>query len=468
VQAFTAKIVLRRPAAQTIRPGANRPWASPLHRARVKSEPAVASVHRPVSATTLGPDAKIETATPSGPTAVSIANVSKAFRLPHQQYHTLKERVLHPFRSNTYDLLQAVSDVSLEIRQGEFFGIVGRNGSGKSTLLKCVAGIYGVDEGHLHVEGRLSPFIELGVGFNVDLTARDNIMINAIMLGLSRRQARESFDDIIAFAELEEFLDLKLKNYSSGMHVRLAFSIAIQVEAEVLLIDEVLAVGDAAFQQKCFDEFHRLKREGRTIVFVTHDMSAVERFCDRAMLLDKGRMIEVGEPAHIARRYNELNFGRTVHQMPEDEMTGGDRPGSREAEIIDAWFEDPSGNRIVAMAHGETCFACVEARFSGAIDNPIFGFTLRNDVGATVFATSTDFDNVSTGAFEAGQRAVVRLRFENWMTASHYTVTPSIAQPGLGANAIDIRPDLASLMVHGGNFTGGVTDLPHEFQVRRL
>src|SRR3984893_10804561 len=162
-----------------------------------------------------------------------------------------------------------------------------------------------MEAGERHVRGRLSPFIELGVGFNMDLTARDNIMINAIMLGLSRKQARERFDEIIAFAELEDFLDLRLKNYSSGMNVRLAFSVAIQVEAEILLIDEVLAVGDASFQQKCFDEFERLKRAGRTILFVTHDMGTIERFCDRAMLLEKGRMIAMGDPGAIARRYNE-------------------------------------------------------------------------------------------------------------------------------------------------------------------
>src|SRR3984893_7105586 len=143
-----------------------------------------------------------------------------------------------------------------------------------------------MEAGERHVRGRLSPFIELGVGFNGDLTARDNVMINAIMLGLSRKQARERFDSIIPFAELEEFLDMRLKNYSSGMTVRLAFSVAIQVDAEILLIDEVLAVGDASFQQKCFDEFHRLKGEGRTILFVTHSMDDVQRFCDRAMLLD--------------------------------------------------------------------------------------------------------------------------------------------------------------------------------------
>ncbi len=251
--------------------------------------------------------------------AVSLHGVSKSFRLPHRQYHTLKERALHPFQARTFDVLEAVKEVDLEISEGEFFGIIGRNGSGKSTLLKCIAGIYNADAGEIMVRGRLSPFIELGVGFNMELTARDNVTINAIMLGLSRREVRERFDAIIDFAELHEFLDLRLKNYSSGMLVRLAFSVAIQVSAEILLIDEVLAVGDANFQQKCFDEFERLKRAGRTILFVTHDMGAIERFCDRAMLLERGSVVGLGEPAAIARRYNQLNFGRTVQQPASDD-----------------------------------------------------------------------------------------------------------------------------------------------------
>src|SRR4051794_7203979 len=224
--------------------------------------------------------------------AISVRDVSKTFRIPKDQLLTLKERALHPFQAfkGDYDVLSAVDDVNFEIGQGEFFGIVGRNGSGKSTLLKCVAGIYDIDRGDIQVRGRLSPFIELGVGFNPDLTARDNVIVNAIMLGLSRKEARARFDEIIEFAELEEFVDLRLKNYSSGMHVRLAFSVAIRVDAEILLIDEVLAVGDAAFQQKCFDQFHRLKAEGRTIVFVTHDMGSVERYCDRALVLESGQI----------------------------------------------------------------------------------------------------------------------------------------------------------------------------------
>jgi ABC-type polysaccharide/polyol phosphate transport system ATPase subunit len=396
--------------------------------------------------------------------AVSIADVSKAFKLPHEQYHTLKQRVLHPFRSRSYDVLQAVDGISVEIGQGEFFGIVGRNGSGKSTLLKCIAGIYSIDHGELRVRGRLSPFIELGVGFNMELTARDNIMINAIMLGLTRKQARERFDTIIQFAELEEFLDLRLKNYSSGMTVRLAFSVAIQVEAEILLIDEVLAVGDAAFQQKCFDEFWRLKREGRTILFVTHDMGAVQRFCDRAMLLDRGKMIALGDPADIARQYNQINFGSTVHQLAETGDSAHPR-ASAAATIRHAWFEDGDGKRIVEVAHGTTCVVCIEVQFGEDLVDPIFGATLRNDVGATVFATSTAFGYGATGAFDAGQVAIVRLQFANWLSASRYSVTPSVARNGFGADALDLREDLASLVVHGGPVTGGVVELPHTFEI---
>jgi ABC-2 type transport system ATP-binding protein len=352
--------------------------------------------------TTTAPSAiGARTAAPGGSAAVAIANVSKAFRLPHQRYHTIKERVLHPLRSRTYDVLQAVDDVSVDISEGEFFGVVGRNGSGKSTLLKCIAGIYDLDHGDLTVRGRLSPFIELGVGFNMDLTARDNVMINAIMLGLSRKEARDRFDQIIAFAELEEFLDLKLKNYSSGMHVRLAFSVAIQVEAEILLIDEVLAVGDASFQRKCFDEFERLKREGRTIIFVTHDMSAVERFCDRAMLLEKGRVVALGEPFSIARRYIQLNLGRTVHQLSDngtrEELARGPRP----ADIVDAWFEDSEGTRIAELPQGEPCQVCVEVHFNEALTDPVFGVTLRNEWGATLFGATTALGPGATGHFGA-------------------------------------------------------------------
>src|SRR5271168_4202753 len=248
----------------------------------------------------------------SEPPLIVADSVSKTFRVPEERTHTLKERALHPLRRTRHETFKALNHISFDVRRGEFFGIAGRNGSGKSTLLKCLAGIYGVDSGRMWVNGRLSTFIELGVGFNADLAARDNVVLNGIMMGLWPREAKARYDRVIDFAELREFEELKLKNYSSGMHVRLAFSVAIQVDADILLIDEVLAVGDAAFQQKCFDVFNDMRDSGKTIVFVTHDMSAVTRFCHRAMLLERGEMVSIGDPRDVADRYLEIAFGRSV------------------------------------------------------------------------------------------------------------------------------------------------------------
>jgi ABC-type polysaccharide/polyol phosphate transport system ATPase subunit len=400
----------------------------------------------------------------TAPAAVEISHLAKTFRLPHQRYSTLKERALHPFRSTTYDELRALRDVDVDIRKGEFFGIVGRNGSGKSTLLKCLAGIYRPDAGRIAIHGRLSPFIELGVGFNPDLTARDNIVINAVMMGLSRREARQRFDSIIAFAELEEFVDLKLKNYSSGMAVRLGFSTAIQIDSDVLLVDEVLAVGDAAFQQKCYEEFARLKDGGKTIVFVTHDMNAVQRFCDRGMLIERGEVLEIADPRTIARAYNELNFGRLVHSAAEgddDEVRSGDHA---QAEIVEAWFER-DGEHVKQIAQGERVTACVSLRFHAEVQDPIVGITLRNEMGHTFFVSTTDQQDISLGTRRAGEELVVRFTFDTPFAASHYKLTPSIARAGAGADALDLREDLVGLYIHADRHSGGLVDLPHDIEV---
>jgi ABC-type polysaccharide/polyol phosphate transport system ATPase subunit len=397
-------------------------------------------------------------------TALQLEHVSKTFRIPHQRYSTLKERALHPLRSRTFDELRAVDDVTLDIAPGEFFGIVGRNGSGKSTLLKCLAGIYRTDHGQIGVNGRLAPFIELGVGFNPDLNARDNVVLNAIMMGLSRSQAKARFDDIIAFAELQDFIDLPLKNYSSGMSVRLAFSVAIEVDADILLIDEVLAVGDAAFQQKCFEKFEELKREGRTIVFVTHDMGAVQRFCHRAMLMEHGRVLQIGDPHAIALAYNELNFGRLIEGTP----LGAGRYGDHAvAEIEDAWFERDDGGRINTLSQGEPCTMCMEVRFHEDVEEPIFAFYLRNEPRHTVFETASSWGAEQIGRFTAGETAHVRVRFENWLTPQRYTLTPSVARAGQGSDVIDLREDLVALRVAGRRVTGGLVDVPHTFVVDR-
>jgi ABC-2 type transport system ATP-binding protein len=235
--------------------------------------------------------------------AIDVVGVSKTFRIPHEHRTTLKEYFLHPLRRITYERNDALRNVSFEVHRGEFFGIVGPNGSGKSTLLKILAGIYRPEAGAVHINGLLSPFIELGVGFSMDLNARDNIRINGTLLGLSKPELADRFNAILEFAELERFVDQKLKNYSSGMLMRLAYSIAIQVPFDILLLDEVLAVGDEAFQEKCFGTFERFHAEGKTIVYVSHDLGTVSRFCQRALYLRDGLAQVIGPPEEAIERY---------------------------------------------------------------------------------------------------------------------------------------------------------------------
>jgi ABC-type polysaccharide/polyol phosphate transport system ATPase subunit len=246
-----------------------------------------------------------------GDLAVELDGVRKTFVLPHEQRTTIKEYFLHPFRATSSEHQVALDDVTFSIERGEFFGIVGPNGSGKSTLLKIVAGIYPQDAGLVRVDGRLSPFIELGVGFNPELTARDNIRINGTLLGLTRRQVAERFDGIIEFAGLERFVDQKLKNYSSGMQARLAYSIAIQVEFDILLLDEVLAVGDQEFQERCFETLEAIRKDGKTIIFVSHDLKTVREHCDRATLLLNGSVQALGRPDEVLTHYEDIIHARS-------------------------------------------------------------------------------------------------------------------------------------------------------------
>jgi ABC-type polysaccharide/polyol phosphate transport system ATPase subunit len=239
------------------------------------------------------------------PAAIEVGGVSKSFKIPHEQRVYFKEYFLHPFRPTRYETNHALRDVTFSVEAGEFFGVIGPNGSGKSTLLRILAGIYVPDAGVVRVNGLLSPFIELGVGFNLELNARDNIRINSTLAGLSKRQLDEKFDRILEFSELERFVDQKLKNYSSGMLVRLAYSIAIQIPFDVLLLDEVLAVGDESFQHKCFATFDRFKEEGKTVVLVTHSLELMSRFCDRVLLIENGVVSATGAPDDVIDLYRE-------------------------------------------------------------------------------------------------------------------------------------------------------------------
>ena len=240
---------------------------------------------------------------------ISVKNVSKTFKLPHEKNTSIKGAFVNFYkRDKGYEKQEALKDISFDVKKGEFFGVVGRNGSGKSTLLKILAGIYSPNTGSVQVNGKLIPFIELGVGFSPELSGRDNVFLNGSLLGFSRKEMKEMYDDIVKFAEIERFMDQKLKNYSSGMQDRLAFSIAIRAKSDILLIDEVLAVGDAAFQTKCFDYFYELKKTDTTVIFVSHDRGSLERFCERGILIEEGKMIESGTIQQVLRSYSDIVF----------------------------------------------------------------------------------------------------------------------------------------------------------------
>lgn len=242
----------------------------------------------------------------SQPGMIKITDIHKSFRLPTERASGLKQAILNWFKGiKGYTEHQVLKGVNLEVRKGEFIGIVGRNGSGKSTLLKILAQIYYPEQGTVEVNGTLVPFIELGVGFNPELTGRENVYLNGALLGFSRAEMDGMYDEIVKFAELEQFMDAKLKNYSSGMQVRLAFSIAIRAKGDILILDEVLAVGDAEFQQKCNDYFASLQGE-QTVILVTHDMNSVRRFCSRAILIEDGQVKAEGKPEEVAKAYEGL------------------------------------------------------------------------------------------------------------------------------------------------------------------
>ena len=395
---------------------------------------------------------------------IVVDSVSKTFRVPEERSHTLKERALHPLRRSGHHAFKAFDDISFDVRKGEFFGIAGRNGSGKSTLLKCLAGIYGVDAGRIWMNGRLSTFIELGVGFNADLAARDNVVLNGIMMGLSPREARARYDAVIDFAELREFEELKLKNYSSGMHVRLAFAVAIQVNADILLVDEILAVGDAAFQQKCFDVFNEMRDQGRTIVFVTHDMGALNRFCHRALLLERGLAVHLGEPQEVADRYLELNFSR---DSGDGAKIDPDRGADGEARIVDVWAEDEEGQRQTVFAQGRRISLKARVVFSAEVEHPAASVTVLNDHHLPVIVGNSAREDDRSGVFGAGDEVVFEFSFENVLAPGRYEPLFILAHRGSGLDLIDRVSGAFSFVTTARLPLGGLVDIPVDTSVTR-
>lgn len=310
--------------------------------------------------------------------AIKVEDINKSFRLPHERQNSLKGALIN-FRKRGYEEQHVLKNISFEVKRGEFFGIVGRNGSGKSTLLKLLAGIYESDSGNIHVRGKLTPFIELGVGFSPELTGRENVFLNGALLGFSRTEMLAMYNDIVEFAELERFMDQKLKNYSSGMQVRLAFSIAIRADTDILVLDEVLAVGDEAFQRKCYEYFAELKRKKKTVILVTHSMDSVQRFCTKAMLLNGGKIVESGNPAKVAGKYLELNNESVV---------------SAEAKDIKDDAQKINHHGISAKADmrstNDNLFFDIEVSTKTQIDDVVITFMINSDTGEAVYRWASD------------------------------------------------------------------------------
>jgi len=314
--------------------------------------------------------------------AIVVDDVSKRFRLYHQRNQSIKAALMRGGRAS-YEEFWALRDVSFEVPVGSMFGIMGTNGSGKSTLLKCIAKILRPDAGRISSTGKLSALLELGSGFHPELSGRENVYLNGSILGLSKRQLDARFDEIVEFAGVEQFIDQPVKNYSSGMYVRLGFSVAINVDPDILLVDEVLAVGDAAFQDKCMEKFAEFRRAGKTVVVVSHAMGTMRTLCDRVAWLERGNLVEVGRPDELIDRYIDEGHSSRV------DAEGGSQWGSGEAVLSSVAFIDATGQPITKVRTGDEATIRLTYDAHERIDKPVFGLAIETLEGVYVWASNT-------------------------------------------------------------------------------
>jgi len=386
---------------------------------------------------------------------VIVKELHKEFILPQHKLTSLKQVFVNIGRKNPKKLQKVLDGISFEVNRGDFFGIVGRNGSGKSTLLKVLAGVYSPTAGVADVNAPLTPFIELGVGFNPELSGRDNVYLNGALLGFSHKEMDEMYDEIVDFAELREFVDQKLKNYSSGMQVRLAFSIAIKAHNEILIFDEVLAVGDEAFQRKCLDVFERYKAERQTVILVTHDMNTVKQFCNRALLLNGGKIVELGDPRTVANKYSQLN----QEEIDQDISKHG-------GEIVDSGLKidllDTRGNKKQSFLLGDKL--CIEVKW----DREKLDVTRIESIGVNVFKTSGEHItgiNSRTGGLPSGwqDKGAVELDLRlNVTKGTYYIVTEVFYGPGKLLASADGPP--FSVVYNDNMPWSGLTELTHSWR----
>lgn len=400
--------------------------------------------------------------------AVEVAGVSKRFRLYHAKYDSLKERVIH-FGRIPYDDLWALTDIDLEIAEGETVGLLGANGSGKSTLLKCIAGILQPTAGHIRTVGRLAALLELGAGFHPELTGRENIFLNASILGLPKREISRKFDEIVAFAELESFIDNQVKYYSSGMYVRLGFAVAVNMDPDILLVDEVLAVGDEAFQRKCLNRVRQFQRDGRTIVFVTHAADLVREICDRAAVLDHGRMVGLGLPGEAVRVYREHLLAGGAYAEPasgepgeaEEAPAGPDRDAR--LRITAVAMEHPGAGERRYLLSGEPLVVRVGFEAAERVDDVNFGIAIYDAEGRQLFGTNTRILEVPVGPVEGTGEVCFALDSVPFLDGT-YLVTLGVTTID-GGTVYDWREQQDSFEVMNPGRTVGLVQLPLRIEV---
>jgi len=412
--------------------------------------------------------------------AIEVENVSKQFRLRTVQPHTtLKtafvELVLGRRRPRREPVLHALKGVSFAVEQGRTLGIIGRNGSGKSTLLKLLAGILQPDSGRIRVNGRVASLLELGAGFHPEFSGRENIFINGIVLGLSKKEVRRRFNDIVRFAELEPFIDEPVRTYSSGMYMRLGFSVAVHTDPDILLIDEILAVGDEAFQKKCYEKIAEFQRLGKTIVLVTHDLDAVERWCHEALWLDGGTIRGQGMPRKVTDLYRQEMAEREGQALLEEHhrvqgegqgpalVEAGNRWGSREVEITSVRMLDAAGEERYIYRSGEGATVVVHYRVNKPVDEPVFGIAILRGDGLWCYGSNTEIEGIFIPPL--GEEGIVEVLLErlDFIEGTYYLDVAVHAKDGY---PYDYQSRLYSFAVNSEIKDVGVFRIPHRWTIR--
>jgi len=408
--------------------------------------------------------------------ALTLTEVCKKFPIYDSPFQRLLEAV-RPGKRKYHREFWALRDVSLRVPAGMTLGILGQNGSGKTTLLQLMAGILAPTSGDIFARGRISTILELGAGFNPDFTGRENAFLSGIIIGLAPAAIREKMAEIVAFAEIGEFIDQPVKTYSSGMYVRLAFAVAVVLDPDILLIDEILAVGDAYFQHKCIRKIRDFQERGKTLVYVTHDIESVRNLCHQALILDYSRLLARGEPGEIADQYMALIDGRERDGGRPPRPGGAEvergpalRYGSREAEIVSVEILDGEGKERRRFQAGEEFTLRFGVAFHSDVAGFVFGNIFRNKYGLNVFGTNTDWEDRPAGDFRRGERCRLTFRHRAELAAGTYSVNPAAsAVTGPGTyRTLDWINTAAVIEIDNPRRMEGYVSLPTRIELERL